>query len=193
MNFKKIVISAFAGVSMLTAFVGAAPAAQVELNIYGASAQYLYWNAEAPLILANQGCTNIQQATKDSKNAITKATCGSDTLIYRVSSKASYDGPSALLGDDHFATVGINAEKCSAGDPGDPGASLRPYYRKMVDETSCSTWGTAAAPASAGCTALKCVRVTLGVSDVAAQSFTQFQAWPEKIITAIMRGRLVMV
>jgi hypothetical protein len=172
MNFKNIFASVVAGASLLT-MVGTAPAAQVELNIYGASAQYLYWNAVAPSILANQGCTNIQQATKDKNNAITKATCGTDTVIYRVSSKASFDGPSALLGDDHYATAGASAEKCSAGDPGDPGAALRGYYRKMVDESSCTTWGTAAAPASAGCSALKCVRVTLGVSDVAAQSFQQ--------------------
>jgi hypothetical protein len=173
MNFKKIVVSAFAGVSMLTALVGTAPAAQVEINVYGASAQYLYWNAVAPSILTNQGCSSIQQSTFDSKKAITKATCGSDTLIWRVSSKASYDGPSALKGDDHYAAVGATAEKCSAGDPGDPGAALRGYYRKMVDENFCTTWGTAAAPASAGCSKLKCVRVTLGVSDVAGASFTQ--------------------
>jgi ABC-type phosphate transport system substrate-binding protein len=174
MNIKKIVVSVFAGAAMLTGLVGTAPA--VEINVYGASAQYLYWNAMAPTLLGTttggQGCTTVQQAVKDSKNAISKGTgCpGGTTIYWRVSSKASYDGPSALLGDDHYAAVGPAAEKCSAGDPGDPGASLRGYYRKMVDENSC-TWGTPAAPGS--CTALKCVRVTVGVSDVAAQSFTQ--------------------
>jgi hypothetical protein len=176
MNIKKMIMSAIAGASMLVAFVGTGSAAQVDVNVEGASAQYLFWSANGAGILANQGCTGIQVATFNSKNSITKATCGSDTVYYRVASKASYDGPSALMGDDHYAAAGASNEKCSAGDPGDPGAALengvplRGYYRKMVDENSC-TWGTLASPGT--CTAIKCQRVTLGVSDVATESFTQ--------------------
>lgn len=169
MNFKRMITSAVVGASML-GLVGTATAATVDLDIYGASAQYLYWNAVAPNVLTNQGCTNVQQATKNSTNAITRATCGADTVYYRVSSKASFDGILALKGDDTYAAAGPAAEKCSAGDPGDPGLALRPFYRKMVDETSC-TWGTPAAPGT--CTALKCVPVTLGASDVGGDAFTQ--------------------
>ena len=172
MNFKKIVISAFAGVSMLTAFVGTAPAA-TEVNIYGASSQYLYWNAVAPSVLTGEGCTSIQQATKDANNAVTKATCGANTVILRVSSKASYDGLESLLGNDSFASAGAANEKCSLGDPGYPGAALEGYYRKMVDETSCTTWGNPAPTANGGCSALKCVRVSLAVSDVTGGAFVQ--------------------
>ncbi len=171
MNIKKILLSALAGASMLATLAG--PGMAADVNVYGASAQYLFWNATAPgfLAAAPLNCTDVQQATFNSANAITKATCGGVPTYVRVSSKASFDGPSALMGDDHYATAGTTSEKCSAGDPGYPGATLAGYYRKMVDENSCTFTTPPAAPGA--CTALKCVRVTLGVSDVAAESFVQ--------------------
>lgn len=167
MKIRSIIASAVAGASML-GLVGTASAAVVDLNVYGASAQYLYWNAVAPNVLTNMGCTAIEQAkTADNKHGITRATCGVDTVYYRVSSKASFDGPSAVKGNDFYAGA---AEKCNAGDPGDPGAALRPYYRKMADESTV-TWGLPSAPGVA--TGTKCARVTLGTSDVSGSSFTQ--------------------
>lgn len=167
MNKRMIMASLVAGASMLT-FAGSASAATVDLNIYGASAQFLYWNAVAPNVLTNMGCTGIQQAKNGSNQGITKATCGADTIYYRVAAKASFDGPSAVMGDDHYANT---AEKCVSGDANYPGAALAPYYRRMIDETTC-TWGTPAVPGN--CTvATKCARITLGASDVAAESFTQ--------------------
>ncbi|HUN55825.1 MAG TPA: substrate-binding domain-containing protein [Smithella sp.] len=167
MKLKNIFRSFVTGAAML-AIAGTASATTYDINIYGASAQFTFWNSVAsPWIKAQTGCSTDTpvQYTFDGNNKITRVTCtGGDTYNIRVSSKASFDGILALKGDATYATVGTTAEACSAGDPGDPGASLRGYYRKMVDETTCS--GTT-------CSGLKCVRVTVGASDVAGASFKQ--------------------
>lgn len=167
MKIKKVLKTLVVGTAML-AIAGTASAANYEVNIYGASAQFTFWNALAPdFIKAQTGCSSTTPTQKqyDGSNKVTFATCGGNSYVIRVSSKASFDGVLALKGDDSMATSGATKEKCSAGDPNDPGASTRAYYRKMVDDTSCS--GTT-------CTALKCVRVNLGASDVAGESFTQY-------------------
>ena len=182
-------------VALSVPWLAAASGATIDINLYGSSSQYFFWNTMAPAFLGNQGCANIKQATFDSKNAITQATCGLNTVNLRVSAKASFDGIYALLGNDSYATAGPTTEKCSAGDYGDPGTALRPYYRKMVDESSCSPWGSPSYPASGGCTSLKCVRVTLAASDVAAVSYTQSShgnlkgplgdAWADRVFSPI--------
>jgi hypothetical protein len=167
MKIKKLLGTLVAGTAMLAIAVTAS-AATKEINIYGASAQFDFWNALASDFIKNQtGCSGATpiQKTYDSANKVTYATCGGNDYTIRVSSKASFDGILALKGDDSMASSGATKEKCSAGDPGDPGASTRAYYRKMADETSGS--GTTAS-------ALKCVRVNLGASDVAGESFTQY-------------------
>lgn len=173
MNIKKIITSVIAGASMLVSLVGTGAAAQIDINVYGASAQYLFWNAAAPGVLANKGCTNIFQATANSKNAITKATCGSDTVYLRVSSKASFDGIYAMKGIGNTTanggTTGASGDICSSGDLGDPG-STRNYYRKMVDESTC-TWPSGSLGTCS--TNLKCQPVTVAIADVAGESFTQ--------------------
>lgn len=198
MKLKNKFFSALAGLAMMAAVAGPAAADTLEINIYGASAQYLYWGAEAKGILTSStyGCpaANVKFADDSSKaNGITMTTgctnsAGHDTVIIRNSSKASYDGPSALLGDDQYANWNsiTSGEKCQAGDTGDPGAGtevngngvsmpLRGYYRKMIDESTCgTTWETDPISTHHGdCTGLKCVRVTMGVSDVNPASFTQ--------------------
>jgi ABC-type phosphate transport system substrate-binding protein len=153
MNFKKMLATVVAGASLLT-MVGTASAISTDINIYGASAQFNFWKAQAPTFLAAQGCTGIKNATKDSKNAITQATCGGTTVNFRTSSKASYDGPLAIQGN---TTNPNRVNECSD-----------PHQRKMVDETSCgTTW------AANSCTATKCVTVTGGASDVQVTSFQQ--------------------
>ena len=167
MKIKKVLTNLIAGAAML-AIGGTASAATYDINIYGASAQFTFWNTVASdWIKTQSGCSDATPtlATFDGNNKITYATCpGGDTYNVRVSSKASFDGILALKGDDSQATAGPTAEKCSSGDAGDPGAGTRAYYRKMVDEANCT--GTA-------CTALKCVRVGVGASDVAGASFKQ--------------------
>ena len=167
MKIKKLLGTLVAGAAVL-AIAGTASAETKEINIYGASAQFDFWHALASdFIKAQTGCSGATpiQKTYNSSNKVTYATCGGNDYIIRVSSKASFDGILALKGDDSMAASGAAAEKCEASDPGDPGASLRPYYRKMADETSGS--GTTAS-------ALKCVKVNIGASDVAGESFTQY-------------------
>jgi hypothetical protein len=139
------------GGALLALTLPPAHAAEININLYGASAQHLFWNDSADNFLASRGCTNRAQDEYDSKHGITRATCGTDTVYLRYSSKASYDGIYAVKGS-------ANTDSCPTA-----------FQRKMVDEDTCTDWvigGTA-------CTALKCVDVVLGASDVDGTSFTQ--------------------
>jgi len=163
MKIKKLLGTLAVGTAMLT-IAGTASAASLEANIYGSSAQFTFWNAQAISYIQSQpGCsgTTPTQKTYDSSDEVTFATCGGNTYIIRVSSKASYDGILSLEGNGSLA----GAATCTSASNGYPGSSLAGYYRLMVDETSCS---------GATCTALKCARVNVGASDVGGPSFTQF-------------------
>jgi ABC-type phosphate transport system substrate-binding protein len=151
MNFKKILKTFAAGLSVF-AMVGTASAAITsDINLYGASAQFNVWTANAGPYMASQGCTNIQSATRDSKNAIVKGTCSGVDRYFRISSKASYDGPLAIQGN---TTNPFRVNECAS-----------PYERLMVNEATC-TWGGT-------CSGTKCVPVTVGASDVPVGCFTQ--------------------
>ena len=165
MNFKKIIATALVGATL--AFAGIASAATIDINVYGASAQYTFWKAYAPVWIKTQsGCSAASPtgavATVDGNNAIVYATCGGNTYNIRVGNKASFDGPLSILGDDSQAGSG----KCTSTSLGYPGsASVAAHYRMMIDESTCS---------GASCTGLKCERITVGASDVAGESFTQY-------------------
>lgn len=150
---KKIVKSIALGAALLAA-AGPAGAADIELNLYGASAQYTFWHSQGPSFLTTtQGCTGTTQAeTADKKHGVTIGNncTGGNRIIFRYSARASYDGPQAVA--NRFQ-VGI-APDC----PGQPG------FRKLADETTISG-------VTVGAT--KCVDVLLGASDVAGESFQQ--------------------
>src|SRR5208283_4266402 len=167
MKIKKLLGSLVAGTAML-AIAGMASAATYQANVYGASAQFTFWNLQAVSYIQSQpGCSgaNVYQQQADSTDQVNFATCGGNTYIIRVSSKASYDGILAVKGDNSKA----GSTACLSTSTGYPGAALNPYYRLMTDETSCAGW----TGGSGSCTALKCVRVNVGASDVAGESFTQ--------------------
>lgn len=132
-----------AGAAVL-ALSGAAQAANIDLNLYGASAQFLFWNAAAKPFLESKGCTGVVN-DGDSKNGITVGTCGSDTVTIRYSSKASYDGILAASGSSNPLAV----NEC--------GGNM--FQRKMKT--------------AYGSTATSCVDVHMGASDVAGESFVQ--------------------
>lgn len=144
---KQIKTTALAGAAVL-ALSGAASAAVIDLNVYGASAQYLFWNAAAPTFLTSvRGCTATSQtATADGKHGITQGTgcdgAANNTINIRYSAKASYDGIRAVSNVDPANTC--------AGQPG---------QRPLIT--------------GAGNTALLCQDVHVGASDVAGESFTQ--------------------
>ncbi|MFH1984377.1 MAG: hypothetical protein ABIL58_21245 [Pseudomonadota bacterium] len=151
---KKMFKGILMGGALLALTVPAAQAADVNINLYGASAQHLFWNDAADDFLASQSCTGIAQDEYNSKHGITRGTCGADNVYIRYSSKASFDGIYAVKG-------AVNTDSCTTA-----------FQRKMVDEASCTDWvlgGTA-------CSALKCQDVTVGASDVAGDSFLQSSA-----------------
>lgn len=149
-TFKAVAL--MSSVWLLT--VVAAQAATVDINLYGASAQYLFWNDAADNFLLDQGCTNVAQAEDSTKkHGITRGTCGADTVYIRYSAKASYDG--------------IYSCKGQVPPGGQPTCSAQgPRYREMADETQ-TNWGTHVV------NGLACKMVTIGASDVAGETFQQ--------------------
>ncbi|HVP79226.1 MAG TPA: hypothetical protein VMV04_15170 [Thermodesulfobacteriota bacterium] len=145
---KKILLSLICG-SALLAFAGAASAAPTaDINIYGASAQFNFWKAEAANFLTDEGCTvNGSQTSADNKNFIVNATCGKNSVNIRVSSKASYDGVLAAQGN----TTNTNRGTACGGD-----ATKRSMLASIADNTT-----------------MGCFDVTIGASDVVVTDFTQ--------------------
>ncbi|MEW6380215.1 MAG: hypothetical protein AB1611_11505 [bacterium] len=144
-------------VMAILAMAGRSGAATININIYGASAQYLFWNDAADNFLASIGCTNIQQAEDSSKkHGITKGTKGADTYYIRYSSKASFDGIYSCKGQVPPPEVG-----------GQPSCAGNPRNREMADENN-TNWATKLV------NGLKCVEVTIGASDVGGECFGQY-------------------
>jgi hypothetical protein len=148
--FKKIMKGMLMGGALL-ALTAPVHAAEVNINIYGASAQHLFWNDAADNFLTSKACTGVAQDEYNSKHGITRGTCGSDIVYIRYSSKASFDGIYAVKG-------AVNTDNCGNA-----------FQRKMVDEDTCTGWTLG----GAACTALKCMEVNIGASDVDGASFLQ--------------------
>jgi hypothetical protein len=170
MKIKNILTSVIAGASLL-AFVGAASATTYsgggaapamptsDINIYGASAQFTFWKTEGPLYLQAAGCSlGTSGMSADSKHFIQQATCGTNTLNFRVSSKASYDGPLAV---DSNTTHPSRDTVCS---------SVGANYRPMLTLSDCSG-GTCSNPSTTDTS--DCYPVTIGASDVQVGDFKQ--------------------
>ncbi len=140
-------IKTLAVAASVFAMAGTAHAANVDINIYGASAQYLFWNDTADNFLASKGCSNITQAQDSTKkHGITSGTActgfGGNNVTIRYSSKASFEA--------------VRSTKGTTNPDGCPTA----FERKMASSVT--------APNT-----LVCVPVTLGASDVAGESFVQ--------------------
>lgn len=143
-------------------FAGAASAATVDINLYGASAQYTFWKASAPTFLATKGCAERTTASAgdntifqgvSGKNYI--ATCDStdgNTYIVRVTEAKSSEGVNSVQG---LLTAG-SVNSCATNNE-----------RNMALDVTSRT-GSALTGATTGC-----VDVTLGASDVAAATFNQ--------------------
>jgi hypothetical protein len=148
-------IQALAAGAAVLCMAGTAVAAEIDLNIYGASAQYLYWNAQAPSFLTNiRGCSATSQyASADGKHGITRGTgCDGNTnnINIRYSAKASYDGPMAV------ASINNSNADLFCGSATD---ALRNQRRMIISISDNNT---------------QCTPVHLGVSDVASTSFSQY-------------------
>ena len=149
---------------------GQASARTVELNVWGASAQFNMWNEVASTFLqgAPYNCANVTKLvnsplgiTIGSGNATQTANC-SDGNIYviRYSSKSSYDGILALQGQAKSEDITNPSQNTNFCDPATyPAAGTNNYaYRVMYSNLT---------------GAKACLRVDLAASDVQAASFTQ--------------------
>lgn len=158
MKIKKIFTSVIVGASLL-AFVGAASAATTyttgtgspsmptgDLNVYGASAEFLVFKGQFPIYLTAAGCTlGTALSSTDGKHFVQQALCGTNTVNFRVSSKASYDGPLAADGN---STNPARDSSCDASGYN---------YRSMLNAD-----GT-----------MSCQPITIGASDVMVGDFVQ--------------------
>ena len=153
---KKMVTSVILGGAVL-GMVASANAETINVNIYGASAQYTYWTNAAAAFLTDQGCATTVQVAKDGSDKHGIAYCSDlngDEVYLRYSSKASYDGIRSVQGLDPD-----NVSSCPSDGE-----------REMANELD-TTWGTQASPGTVN--SLTCKDVTVGASDVAAETFKQ--------------------
>ncbi|MGC1456605.1 MAG: hypothetical protein WA946_15580 [Nitrospirota bacterium] len=162
MKLKNIFTSVIAGAALI-AFAGAASAATTystgtgtpvaptgDLNVYGASAEFTFFKSEIPHYLTAAGCTlGGSASSSDGKHFIQQATCGSNTVNWRVSSKASYDGPLAADGNTTNPSRDTTCEVSNGAN-----------YRPMLDNPGSTTL-------------LTCQPVTIGASDVQVGDFVQ--------------------
>ncbi|NWF55109.1 MAG: substrate-binding domain-containing protein, partial [Syntrophaceae bacterium] len=169
---KKLMSMLFSGLLALSMAGGAvaappAPGTALEINIYGASAQYLFWNdlgddwmkANA-LPGANCDDNTVFQGTKDSIHGVTWGyNCqninGTPDIVFRYTSKNSCGG--------------LRAVACIA----DGDACLNSCERTMMDEQTCP-------PGGGACTGTKCIDVTHGAYDVEATSLVQSSSGEKK-------------
>lgn len=143
----------------ISALALATTASAADVNIYGASAQFNFWNDKAPHFLTSvMGCANTIQGTATSKEGMTLGTNCSGTLptaggdiAIRYTSNKSVEGPRAVAGLDP-----LENDSCSVNTPsGD-------YNRHQANyDPSTQAFFEDCLPVNAGC------------SDVASESFTQ--------------------
>lgn len=79
---RKQITGSLAATAALLAIAGIAQAAPAELNIYGASAQYTYWNAQAQHYAQTKlGCTATAPVNNGGKHGFVAATACTSTLV----------------------------------------------------------------------------------------------------------------
>ncbi|HXY55546.1 MAG TPA: substrate-binding domain-containing protein [Nitrospirota bacterium] len=158
-----------------TGVSGAPAVPQGDLNIYGASAQFTFWKNEFVNYLTAAGCTWANgtswaqsQATDSATNPshyVIQANCsavgGPAVVNFRVSSKASYDGPAAV--DAQVTPYSVN--NCGVG--------ANANQRELLHGgTVACPWGSTSCPAPAAANG-DCEVVTWGSADVAVGDFQQ--------------------
>ncbi len=159
---KKVIKTVALSVSAL-ALAATASAADLELNIYGASAQGKFWNeyakafVEAPVANGGAGCTGttiVGYADSSKKLGITVGqncalTGSNDKVIIRYTANKSVEGPRAVMNLDPQSN-----DSCISGQPFD-------NLRKQADWSSTEGFTQ------------KCKEVHVGASDVGSEAFTQ--------------------
>ena len=158
---KKILKAAAIGASVLT-LAGAASAAELNMNIYGASAQGTFWNDYAEVFLTKpvadggMGCASAVKGYAAGKSklgmtvGINCAGNGGDNVNIRYTSNKSVEGPRAVMKLDPQEN-----DTCVVGNPTNDG------LRDQATWLGGTSFGSA------------CQVVHVGSSDVASESFVQ--------------------
>ncbi|WP_320044882.1 hypothetical protein [uncultured Desulfobacter sp.] len=182
--FKNVVKKMAIGSAALMLTAGAANADLIEVNLYGASAQYSFWTNAAADFLADQGCASGDIYTLDTEvqsrdtgaavcagNTAVTINGGSlsgggdgdgNTIVIRYTSKASYDGIRAVSESNN---ADWDADDChtTTGNWG---------YRLQANLGNASVTGQVLSLPDAAAS-LSCQDVHIGASDVASETFSQ--------------------
>jgi hypothetical protein len=182
--FKNVIKGMAIGSAALMLTAGAANADLIEVNLFGASAQYSFWTNAAADFLADQGCASGDIYTLDTEvqsrdtgaavcagnsavalNGATLSGAGDtngNTIIIRYTSKASYDGIRAVSESDN---ADWDADDChtTTGNWG---------YRLQANLGNASVSGQELTLPDAAAS-LSCQDVQIGASDVASETFGQ--------------------
>jgi len=153
---KQIKVSMTIAATML-AMAGVAQAAPAELNIYGASAQYLYWNANAKAFAESLGCTATAPVNNGGKHGFVSATNCTSTLVPQ----------NAANGNKRDLDIRYSGIASAEG----PLAVRRQLPLDPAYNNGCSVAGQRLMYASG--TTLTCKQVHIGTSDVAGESLVQ--------------------
>jgi hypothetical protein len=122
-----------------------------EVNLYGASAQYILWSSAAEDFLKSDavGCASISKYDDTAgKNYVGECTKDGNTYRVRVSAKTSTDGILAVTGHRDLSVDSSSSNYCADGKE-----------RKMLDTAATHT--------------MTCEDVTIGAADVEYTSLTQ--------------------
>lgn len=117
---KKLVKGIILSGTLLGILAGGA-SADMDLNLYGASAQHKFWSSMAKPFL-EQYCTSATDYSFNKKHAMTvgqNCTINGNNhanVYFRYSSRASYDGVNAVRGTDGFTRTMCAAPDCAALD-----------------------------------------------------------------------------
>ena len=158
--FKNLVKGALIGAAALTLAAPAAQAADITVNLFGASAQYEFWTSAAPAYL-DSVCTGAVQHAKGTltgpdgarDTGVAKSTsCGSDNLTITYTTFSSINGIKAVANAAAY-------DGCATG------------WAQVANPATASY---TTYPAAAGTvTSLVCADIHIGASDVAGETFGQ--------------------
>jgi ABC-type phosphate transport system substrate-binding protein len=189
--FKKISKGLVIGGALLS-LVGTANAADRQLNIFGASAQYEYWTAGAPEFMksgyVNCLATDIFHAKRTGLDGRDSGItiCHKDTPITAdtgpVPAGTGYAGDDLIIRYSTFDSAeGLLAAREENPNGSDAASCPNPAERLMANEAQTTFVNYATGNiANSTVTAHKCVNVTLGTSDIDPECFNQRTEGPWK-------------
>ena len=164
MNVKKLVATVAAG-AMLLGFAGLSQAACQNTFVYGASAEYNFFVANAAAFMSKEcgdAIGNYKSASVDTTHAVIWHGTGDGSAgneYFGIGSKASYDGICAMQGDP------AGWPYCTPNDPTNPEFGKCPASQRLMANPATCT--------GSSCTANECKLVTAGASDVQAATFLE--------------------